>query len=110
MRETGTAIVQMTIRRSALIAFGWTLVLVGIVGLFLPVVPGALLILAGGTILAPQSAWLRRALEKGRVRAGALKRPFRYVRAWVGKRQNRFRNGPYNSPRDSGGASSTAQR
>lgn len=107
MQETSTANVQMTIRRSALFAFGWALVLGGVVGLFLPVVPGALLILAGGAILSPQSAWLQRALEKCRVQARGLKCSFRHVRAWVGIRPNRFRKSPYNSPRDSGCASST---
>jgi Putative transmembrane protein (PGPGW) len=64
MQEPGPASVPTTIRRSALFALGWTLVLGGIVGLFLPVVPGALLRLVGGTILSPQSAWLRRVLEQ----------------------------------------------
>lgn len=101
MQETSTANVQMTIRRSALLAFGWALVLGGIVGLFLPVVPGALLILAGGAIVSPQSAWFRRALEKCRVPVLALKRPFGHVRAWLRLQQNRLRNRPDIPPRDS---------
>lgn len=109
MRETGAGNVQITMRRSALFALGWALAFGGIVGLFLPVVPGALLIVAGGAILGPQSAWLRRALEQCRVRAGALKRPFKCARAWLGIPQNSFRANPNNSPQDSGSASSTAQ-
>lgn len=110
MQETGTANVQMTIRRSALFVLGWALVLAGVVGLFLPVVPGALLILAGGAILSPQTARLRRTLGKCRERARALKRPFKYVWAWLGIPQNGFKNSAYNSSRDSGCASSTVQR
>ena len=63
MQETGAESVQMTIRRGAVFALGWALVLGVIVALFLPVVPGALLIVAGAAILTPQSAYLRRALE-----------------------------------------------
>lgn len=97
MQQTGAANVQRTIRRSALFAFGWALVLGGIVGLFLPVVPGALLILVGGAILSPQSAWLRRALEECRVRVPALKHPFARFGAWVAMWRNRFRSNPDNS-------------
>jgi hypothetical protein len=73
-------------------------VLGGFVGLFLPVVPGALLILAGGTILSPQSAWFRRVLEKCGVRVPALKHPFACFGASVGMWRNRFRSNRDNSP------------
>lgn len=73
MQETETAHVQMTLRRAALFALGWILVLGGIVGLFLPVVPGAVLILAGVAVLSSQSAWLRRALEECRERFPVLR-------------------------------------
>jgi hypothetical protein len=39
---------QNPLQRIALVALGWILTLVGIVGLFLPVVLGAFLIVAGG--------------------------------------------------------------
>jgi uncharacterized membrane protein YbaN (DUF454 family) len=56
MQEPGAANAQLTIRRSALFALGWILVLGDFVGLFLPVVPGAVLILAVVAVLSPQSA------------------------------------------------------
>ena len=86
----------MTIRRGAVFTLGWALVLGGIVGLFLPVVPGALLMVAGGAILTPQSVYLRRALEKCRMRVRALKRPFARF-ASAGMWRSRFTINPDNS-------------
>ena len=59
---------QKTLQRIAVIVVGWVLILVGIVGLVLPVVPGAVLIVVGALMVNPQWAWLRRMLEKCRVR------------------------------------------
>jgi Putative transmembrane protein (PGPGW) len=91
MQETETAHVQMTLRRAALFALGWVLILGGIVGLFLPVVPGAVLILAGFAVLSPQSAWLRRALEKCRERFSVLKHFLGLSPGWIGMWRNRLR-------------------
>ena len=67
MQKMKTAHVAMTPRRTALFTLGWVLVLGGIVGLLLPVVPGAVLLSAGVAVFSSQSAWHRRALEKYRV-------------------------------------------
>ena len=67
MQKMKTAHVAMTPRRAALFTLGWLLLLGGIVGLLLPVVPGAVLLSAGVAVLSSQSAWLWRALEKHRV-------------------------------------------
>jgi hypothetical protein len=98
MQETGAANVQVKIRRSALFALGWVLVLGGFVGLFLPVVPGAVLILAGVAVLSPESRWLRRVLEKCRMRVPALKHPFVCFGTSVGMWRNRLRSNRDNSP------------
>jgi len=68
-----TAHVQMTLRSATLFTLGWLLVFGGIVGLFLPIVPGAVLILAGVAVLSPQFVCLRRALGKCRERFSVLK-------------------------------------
>jgi len=60
MQEIGIAKTQRALQR---VALGWILMLVGIVGLFLPVVPGTFLIVAGAFMLNPQCTWLSRALE-----------------------------------------------
>lgn len=92
MQQTGNVEVQKKLRLNVLFALGWILVLAGTVGLFLPFVPGTLLILAGGVILSPQSAWLRRVLENCRACFPALKQPFGRFAAWVEVSRNRFRN------------------
>ena len=61
--------------------------LAGIVGLPLPVVPGAVLLLAGVAVLRSQSAWLNRALEKRRVWFPQRKHFLDWVRMW----RSRFR-------------------
>jgi hypothetical protein len=62
------------LKRVPILALGWVLVLGGIIGLFLPIVPGGFLIVAGALMLSPQCAWLRRALEKYRARSHVLGR------------------------------------
>jgi uncharacterized membrane protein YbaN (DUF454 family) len=47
---------------------GWTFILVGIVGLFLPFLQGILFILVGLVILSSQYAWARLLLKKVRRR------------------------------------------
>lgn len=72
--QNNAATLKTPLKRVALLAFGWVLVLGGIIGLFLPIVPGGFLIVAGASILSPQCLWLRRALEKYRVRSHNLGR------------------------------------
>jgi uncharacterized protein (TIGR02611 family) len=57
---------------------GTVLVLAGIIGLLLPVVPGWLLIIAGLAILATEFVWARRLLDTAKARASD-------IRAKVGK-------------------------
>jgi uncharacterized membrane protein YbaN (DUF454 family) len=47
-------------KRVASIAGGWTLLLVGSAGLFLPILPGVLLLALGLSILSVEYAWARR--------------------------------------------------
>ena len=68
MQETGITQSQKPVQPVAVIALGWALILLGIVGVVLPVVPGAVLIGVGVLIVNPQGTWLRRILEKCRVR------------------------------------------
>jgi len=52
---------------------GTVLVLAGIIGLLLPVVPGWLLIIAGLAILATEFVWARRLLDSAKARASDIK-------------------------------------
>jgi uncharacterized membrane protein YbaN (DUF454 family) len=78
--EIGIATVRK-LPQIATVALGWILLLGGIVGLLLPIVPGGFLIFVGAFMLSPQCAWLRRALENCQVRFPALERAFKRLSA-----------------------------
>jgi hypothetical protein len=92
MQEIGIAETQKPLQRIAVVALGWILMIAGIVGLFLPFVPGAFLIVAGALMLKPQRAWLRRAIETCRVRFPVLERAFKRFHTWGKCWQSRFSN------------------
>ena len=97
MQEIGIAKTQKPLQRIAVVALGWILMIGGIVGLFLPVVPGTFLIVAGALMLNPQCIWLSRALEKCRMRFPALERASRRFSTWGKCCQSRFSNSPGDS-------------
>jgi uncharacterized membrane protein YbaN (DUF454 family) len=55
-------------KRVLLLVVGWAFILLGIAGLFLPILQGVLFILIGLTILSTQYAWARRWMTKLRNR------------------------------------------
>jgi CheY-like chemotaxis protein len=73
-QETENANEEKPLHRIAAVALGWTFLLGGILGMFLPVVPGGVLIAAGAFLLHRRHAWARRATEKYRSRFPALDR------------------------------------
>jgi uncharacterized membrane protein YbaN (DUF454 family) len=79
------------LQRFAVVALGWVLILLGIVGLVLPVVPGGVLIVFGVLMLNPQSVWLRRMLEKCQVRFPVVAPAFRHFSTWGESRQSLFK-------------------
>jgi uncharacterized membrane protein YbaN (DUF454 family) len=91
MREIGITKSQRPFRRIAVIVLGWVLILLGIAGLVLPIVPGAVLIVVGAVMVNPKWAWLRRMLEKCRVRFAVL---FKRFRAWNEIRQSLSKKNP----------------
>ena len=80
--EDMVAKTQTPLQRIALVALGWIVMLVGIAGLFLPVLPGVFLVVAGALLLSPRSAWLRR-LDKCRARFLVIDRAFKRFSVWV---------------------------
>jgi len=80
--EDMVAKTQTPLQRILLISLGWILTLVGIAGLFLPVLPGLFLIVAGALMLCPRSVWPQRA-EKYRARFPALDRALTRFSAWA---------------------------
>ncbi|HZR30462.1 MAG TPA: PGPGW domain-containing protein [Terriglobales bacterium] len=55
-------------KQVALLIVGWAFILIGIVGLFLPVLQGILFIVIGLVILSTEYAWANRLLTKLRTR------------------------------------------
>ena len=70
--------VRKHIRRITVLVLGWTLIGIGIVGLFLPVLQGVLLILLGLYVLSRESdtarRWLHRLRDRHPTMDGKLKR------------------------------------
>jgi uncharacterized protein len=48
------------VKRVALIAAGWILLFLGVIGFFLPVLPGVLFLLIGLSILSVEYEWAQR--------------------------------------------------
>lgn len=59
---------QPRAKRILVLIAGWSFILLGIVGLFLPILQGILFILIGLIILSSQYAWARRLMAKLRQR------------------------------------------
>ena len=97
MEEIGITKSQNPLLRIAVVALGWILILGGIVGLFVPIVPGAVLIVVGALMVNPQWAWLRRMLEKCRVRFPVVAPAFRRFCAWSESSQNLSKKNPSDS-------------
>ena len=64
------------LKKFVLLFLGWSFVLVGIVGLFLPILPGISFVLIGLLILSPEYAWVRQVLRKVRKRLPAAAQRF----------------------------------
>ena len=66
-------------KRLALIAGGWSLLTLGSVGLFLPVLPGVPFLLVGLTILSMEYEWARRWVAELRRRFPAADRKLQSI-------------------------------
>jgi CheY-like chemotaxis protein len=97
MQEIGITKSQNLLPRIAVVGLGWILILGGIVGFFVPIIPGAILIVVGALMVNPQSAWLRRMREKCQVRFTPLAPAFRWLSAWSEGRQSLFKKDPADS-------------
>jgi uncharacterized membrane protein YbaN (DUF454 family) len=59
---------QRHVRRIVVLAIGWTLIALGVIGLFLPFLQGVLFIMLGLLVLSRESETARRWLQRGRQR------------------------------------------
>ena len=56
------------VRRFAILLLGWAFILLGIAGLFLPILQGILFLLIGLFILSSEYVWAHHLLEKLKIR------------------------------------------
>lgn len=78
---------QAKLKRLALLVLGWSLIVLGVAGLFLPVLQGVLFLFAGLLILSKEYAWAHNVLGRLRARfplaASNCKRVSRRARVWL---------------------------
>ena len=60
--------VKAALKRASILVLGWAFVLLGIVGLFLPVLQGVLFILIGLFLLSSEYIWVHHVLQRVRQR------------------------------------------
>ena len=75
--------------RIALLALGWTLLALGLIGGLLPVIPGWPLGVAGVAILYSESRWVRRTLRRWRQKHPKLERMWVKARLWLRERRKK---------------------
>jgi Kef-type K+ transport system membrane component KefB len=68
---------QMLLNRVAFLVFGWVTVLAGIIALFIPIIPGTLFLLIGAIILSSEYIFVRKVLERLRMRFPVFDRAFK---------------------------------
>ncbi len=73
--------------RVALLALGWTLLLLGFIGGLLPVIQGWPFGVAGAAILYVESRWVQRKVRRWRQRHPKLERAFLRARLWLRERR-----------------------
>lgn len=73
------------IKRWLILITGWGFVALGVVGLFLPFLQGALFLLIGITILASEYRWARKLLQELRDRFPRLSRQIDAAPDWAHK-------------------------
>jgi uncharacterized membrane protein YbaN (DUF454 family) len=66
--------VQTRTKKAILLLFGWGFILLGVIGLFLPILQGVLFLLIGLLILSSEYVWAHRLLLKIRNRFPAVAR------------------------------------
>jgi len=71
------------LKRLAFIVAGWVLLMLGAVGLFLPILPGVLFGIIGLSILSVEYAWARRWMSSLRRRFPATDRKLQGFLAWT---------------------------
>lgn len=83
------------LKRSIALLAGWSLLGLGVLGLFLPILPGVLLLLAGTSVLSSEYVWAHRTLQRLRARFPDFNKRLHATEAWVRARlPSLFRHRP----------------
>jgi len=59
---------KQTVKKAVAIVAGWVFIVLGVIGLFLPIMQGVLFIIIGLTILSTEYVWAHHLLSKLRAR------------------------------------------
>jgi len=59
---------KQTVKKAVAIVAGWVFIVLGVIGLFLPIMQGVLFIIIGLTILSTEYVWAHHLLSKLRTR------------------------------------------
>lgn len=78
------------IRRLVMLGLGWTFVLLGVLGLFLPILQGILFLAIGAVILAGESARARLIVRRLRDRYPRFGKALEGARLYVANLRRRF--------------------
>ena len=77
------------VKRVAMLAVGWAFILLGIAGLFLPVLQGILFLLIGLFILSSEYVWAHKLLHKIKERFPKIDAQFEHAKqrseAWIAR-------------------------
>ena len=81
--------VPQTIKRWLFLVAGWTFILLGIAGLFLPVLPGILFLAIGLVILSSEYVWAHNLVQRLRARfpsfASHFDKATDKAQSWLGR-------------------------
>lgn len=102
MQELGIAKTQKPFPDVAVLVIGIGLVLSGIIGLFLPLLPGSALVMTGVLVLSVRSAWLRGKVGRWRPRLPLVGHARARLSAWCCALRTRVKNYVQNDSTDCG--------
>ena len=91
--ERNHATMKKHVKRIVVLVIGWTLIALGVVGLFLPVLQGVLFILLGLWVLSTESETAHRWLENARKRHPKADAKLKQWGRWWRRKLGRARRG-----------------
>ena len=72
------------------VTLGWFFIVLGILGIFLPILQGVLFLLVGLSLLSTEYVWARRLLDRLRTRFPKLSAKYDEAQAWMATKLSRY--------------------